>query len=32
VLELIIPFNGIASKKDIKEYGSIISSLNYLIC
>jgi hypothetical protein len=30
--ELMIPFNNITLKKDIKEYGSIISSLNYLAC
>jgi hypothetical protein len=30
-LELIIPFDSITLKKDIEEYSSIISSLNYLI-
>jgi len=29
-LELMVPFDNIALKKDIKEYGSIVSSLNYL--
>jgi hypothetical protein len=29
-LELIVLFDGITLKKDIKEYGSIIGSLNYL--
>jgi hypothetical protein len=32
VLELMVPFDGIALKKDIEEYGFIISSLNYLAC
>jgi hypothetical protein len=31
-LELMVPFDGITSKKDIEEYGSIVSSLNYLAC
>jgi hypothetical protein len=31
-LELIVPFDGIALKKDIEEYDSIVSSLNYLAC
>ena len=30
MLELIVPFDGTTSKKDIEEYGSIIGSLNYL--
>ena len=30
-LKLIIPFNSIILKKDIKEYGFIINYLNYLI-
>ena len=30
-LELIIPFDNIILKKDIKEYNFIISSLNYLV-
>jgi Reverse transcriptase (RNA-dependent DNA polymerase) len=31
-LELMVPFDGTASKKDIEEYGSIVGSLNYLAC
>jgi hypothetical protein len=31
-LELMVPFDGIKLKKDIEEYGSIVSSLNYLVC
>jgi hypothetical protein len=31
-LELMVPFDSITSKKDIEEYGSIVSSLNYLAC
>jgi len=30
-LELIVPFDSITLKKDIEEYSSIISSLNYLV-
>jgi hypothetical protein len=31
-LELMVPFDGTALKKDIEEYGSIVGSLNYLAC
>lgn len=30
-LELMVPFDSTASKKDIEEYGSIVGSLNYLV-
>jgi hypothetical protein len=31
-IAFMIPFDGVASKKEIEEYGLIIGSLNYLAC